>query len=159
MSAATEAHIEIQQLVHRYADAVIHRNGAQWTSTWAPEAEWDLGGGRLVEGVEAISALWHKAMGGFEATIQTVLNGETHLGDSGETASGRWYIQEHVVRSGDKRSLLLAHYEDEYRKVEGSWKFTRRLLEPHYNGATDLSDEFNCTGDKLRARSVEGITV
>ena len=57
MSAATEAHVEIHQLVHRYADAVIHRNGSQWRDTWAPDAEWDLGGGRLVEGIDALSEL------------------------------------------------------------------------------------------------------
>lgn len=159
MSAATEAHVEIHQLVHRYADAVIHRNGAQWASTWTADAEWDLGGGRLVEGVEAISALWQGAMNGFEAAVQTVFSGETHLDDGGETATGRWYIQEHIVRGPGKRSLLLAHYDDEYRKVDGDWKFARRRLETHYNGAPDLSDEFKCTSDKLKARGVEGVTV
>ncbi len=159
MSATTDAHVEISQLVHRYADAVIHRNGVQWTSTWAPDASWDLGGGRLVEGIDAISTLWYKAMGGFKATIQTVLNGETHLDDDGTTATGRWYIQEHVVRADDSRSLLLAHYDDTYTVVEGQWRFARRFLQQHYNGAPDLSDEFQCTTDQLRARGVEGADV
>jgi hypothetical protein len=159
MTAATDAHVEISQLVHRYADAVIHRNGTQWTSTWAADAEWDLGGGRLVQGVDAISDLWYKAMGGFKATVQTVLNGETHLGADGHSASGRWYIQEHVVRADDSRSLLLAHYDDLYVVVDGEWRFARRFLQQHYNGAADLSADFQCTAEKLRERGAEGTDV
>lgn len=159
MSDATEAHVAIAQLVHRYADAVIHRNGSQWTSTWAPDAEWDLGGGRLVQGIDAIAELWYAAMGGFKATIQTVLSGSTELGDDPTTATGRWYIQEHVLRADDSRTILLAHYDDAYRLVDGEWRFARRFLEVHYNGPPDLSDTFHCTTDRLRERGVEGVDV
>lgn len=159
MTAATEAYVQIQQLVHRYADAVVHRNGEQWTSTWAPDASWDLGGGRLVHGIEAIAELWYKAMGGIPGTIQIVLSGEIELAEDGETAAGRWYIQEHVLRRDDSRSILLAHYDDEYRRVDGEWRFARRFLQQHYNGPPDLSDTFNCTAEKLRERGVEGVDV
>ena len=27
---------DIEDLVHRYSDAVVHRDGQQWASTWAP---------------------------------------------------------------------------------------------------------------------------
>lgn len=153
------AHVEIAQLIHRYADAVIHRNGTQWRSTWAPDAEWDLGGGRLVHGVDAIVDLWYKAMGGFKATVQTVLSGETDIADDGQSATGRWYIQEHVLRADDSRSILLAHYDDAYKIVDGQWRFSRRFLQVHYNGAPDLTDTFHCTADALRERGVEGVDV
>jgi len=87
------AYAEISMLVHRYADAVVHRNGTQWSSTWHQDAVWDLGGGRLVEGLDAIKDLWYGAMKGFQATIQTVLNGGVEVDPSGMKASGRWYIQ------------------------------------------------------------------
>ena len=51
------AYAEISMLVHKYADAVVHRNGTQWSSTWHQDAVWDLGGGRLVEGLDAIKDL------------------------------------------------------------------------------------------------------
>ena len=102
---------EISMLVHKYADAVVHRNGAQWSSTWHEDAVWDLGGGRLVEGIDAIKNLWYGAMKGFQATIQTVLNGGIEVDPSGMKASGRWYIQEQVVRTNGDRGILLAHYE------------------------------------------------
>ncbi len=82
MSATNEPYSEIAMLVHKYADAVVHRNGEQWSSTWAEDAVWDLGGGRLVEGLDAIKQLWYGAMKGFEATIQTVLNGGVEIDPS-----------------------------------------------------------------------------
>ena len=96
MADNNDHYSEIAMLVHRYADAVVHRNGEQWSSTWAEDAVWDLGSGRLVEGLEAIQKLWYGAMQGFEATIQTVLNGGVEIDSSGDTATGRWYIQEPV---------------------------------------------------------------
>lgn len=159
MSPASDAHLAIQQLVHRYADAVIHRNGVQWTATWAPDAVWDLGRGRLVEGSEAIAELWYGAMAGFEATVQTVLSGETSLADDGASATGRWYIQEHYIRADGTTGILLAHYDDAYCQVDGEWRFARRLLVPHYAGAPDLTAPFLCSADKLRERGVEGVDV
>ena len=153
------AYAEISMLVHRYADAVVHRNGAQWSSTWHQDAVWDLGGGRLVEGLDAIKDLWYSAMKGFEATIQTVLNGGIVVDPSGMKASGRWYIQEQVVRANGERGILLAHYDDEYVKTDNGWRFSRRFLQPHYAGPHDLSEEFQCSADKLRERNIEGVDV
>ena len=159
MADDKDTYSEIAMLVHRYADAVVHRNGEQWSSTWAEDAVWDLGGGRLVEGLEAIKKLWYGAMGGFEAAIQTVLNGGVEIDPSGDTASGRWYIQEQIVRSNGDRAILIAHYDDNYVQTADGWKFSRRFLQPHYQGPHDLSAEFLCSAEKLRERSIEGVDV
>ena len=100
----------IAELVHLYADAVVHHNGEQWGATWAPDAVWELGKGRRVEGRDAILELWHNAMGGFNAVVQTVLNGtyeldEAVLADGSEldthfAAMGGW-IAATLVRLGD----------------------------------------------------------
>lgn len=110
-------------------------------------------------GVDAIVELWRKAMGRIDGAIQTVLNGETHLADDGLTATGRWYVQEHVLRSDGSRSLLLAHFDDTYRIVDGSWRFTSRRLTAHYNGPTDMSGDFLVTAEALKARGVDGVGV
>ena len=159
MATTNDPYSEIAMLVHKYADAVVHRNGEQWSSTWSEDAVWDLGGGRLVEGLDAIKKLWYGAMTGFEATVQTVLNGGVDVDPSGDTASGRWYIQEQVVRSNGDRGILLAHYDDQYVKTTEGWKFSRRFLQSHYSGPQDLSGEFQCSAEKLRERNVEGVDV
>ncbi len=139
---STDDYVAIERLIHRYADAVIHRNGVQWGSTWAEDASWDLGRGRLVEGRDAILKLWYGAMAGMHAVVQVVHSGEVHYGESSDRAAGRWYINEWFRRSDGTNGMLLAHYDDEYVRIDGQWVFSRRFLQTHYAGAPDLSADF-----------------
>lgn len=142
--------VAITRLMNRYADAVVHRNGVQWASCWADESVWDLGGGRLVEGKEAIVKLWYAAMGGMSAVVQTVHNGDAWYDDgTTDRATGRWAISERFLTANGVRALLLAEYLDGFAKIEGEWLFSRRLLRPHYQGAADLSGDFRNTHDGL----------
>lgn len=152
----TDDYVAIQRLVHRYADAVVHRDGVQWSSCWAEDATWDLGGGRLVEGRTAITKLWYSAMGGMAAVVQMVHNGEVWAGDDPDHATGRWYIDERFRRADGTNNILLAHYDDGYvRSADAGWQFSRRLLQPHYHGAPDLTAGFTNTSDALIARGVD----
>ena len=154
---STDDYIAIQRLVHRYADAVVHRDAEQWGSCWAPDAEWDLGGGRKVSGIAAIVELWTTAMAGMEAVVQTVDNGDawyTSVGSS-HAAAGRWYITETYLRAGRDGApatpgVLRAHYEDTYTRDGGGWRFRNRALRPHYNGPPDLTAPFQNTEQRLR---------
>lgn len=153
--AGTDDFVSIQRLIHRYADAVVNRNGVQWASCWADDANWDLGGGRMVEGKQAIVELWYSAMKGFTAVVQLVHNGEVHADPATpDRATGRWYIDERYLRADGGAGTLLAHYDDEYVRVDGRWLFARRFLEPHYNGPPDLSGEFHNRLDRLTARDL-----
>ena len=151
---SVEDYINIQRLINRYADAVIHRVGTQWASCWADEAVWDLGGGRLVEGKKAIVGLWYAAMGGMASVVQTVHNGDAWVGESADQATGRWAISERFRRADGNAGLLLAHYDDAYVKVNGQWLFTRRFLQVHYGGPADLSANFSNDKEQLLARGV-----
>lgn len=144
--------IAINRLMNRYSDAVVHRNGVQWASCWADSAVWDLGGGRLVEGKEAIVKLWYAAMGGMTAVVQHVHNGDAwYEGGSLDRAFGRWAISERFLTANGARGVLLAEYHDGFVQENGQWLFARRLLKPHYQGPADLSGDFRNSGDGLRA--------
>lgn len=144
--------VGIQRLVNRYADAVVHRNGVQWSTCWTDDAVWDLGGGRLVEGRDAIARLWYSAMGAMTAVVQQAHNGDAwYHSDGRNVAQGRWAISERFLTSNEDRGLLLAHYDDEYRKVAGHWLFTRRFLKVHYRGSADLSGQFANTRSGLES--------
>jgi len=132
----------IQDLVHRYADGVVHYDGEQWGATWAADAEWTLAPGRELVGRDAIIEFWHKAMQGFDAVIQTCLNGTYELDEATGTGTGRWHIQESFRRKDGTPGILLAHYDDKYVLEDGGWKFADRKLVRHYHGAPDLTDEF-----------------
>lgn len=142
----------IERLLHRYVDAVIHRNGVLWASCWASEATWDLGHGRLVEGKEAIVKLWYSAMKGMHAVVQVVHSGEVRYAPGPDTAAGRWYINEWFRRADGTNGMLLAHYDDEYVRIDGEWLFSRRFLQSHYSGPPDLSAEFTNHHEALVAR-------
>lgn len=151
----TGDYVAVQRLIHRYADAVVHRDGAQWASCWADDATWDLGRGRLVEGREAIVALWYAAMEGMAAVVQMVHNGEVWRGDDDDHATGRWYIDERFRRADGTNSILLAHYDDGYvRSADNGWLFSRRFLQPHYMGTPELTAEFTNTRGALVERDV-----
>jgi hypothetical protein len=132
----------IQDLVHRYADAVVMYDGEQWGATWGADAEWSLGPGRELKGRDAIVEFWHRAMSGFTAVVQTCLNGTYELDEAAGTGTGRWHIQESMQRADGTRSILLAHYNDKYVLEDGEWKFADRQLVPHYSGPPDLSGKF-----------------
>lgn len=133
----------IEDLVHRYADAVVHKDADQWIGTWAPDAVWELGRGRRVEGRDAILELWIGAMHGFRAVVQNVVNGTCTLDDAAGTGTGRWYILEHFKRADDNVGILLAYYDDAYTRVDGEWLFASRELVIQYGGPADLSADFH----------------
>jgi SnoaL-like domain len=134
---------DIANLVHRYADAVVRRDGDQWGNTWADDASWKLTLNRHVNGRADIVELWTKAMGGFTAVVQNVVNGEVTADPSDPTrASGRWYIIEHFNRREGGPGMLLAYYDDTYVQVDGSWCFASRMLVVQYQGPPDLTAPF-----------------
>lgn len=130
----------ISELVHRYADAVTHRDEAAWTATWAADAHWKLFGDMEAEGLDAIVALWRGAVDGFDRVIQTVLNGHADL--DGPDATGRWYVQEHGRLRDGTATFMLGQYDDRYTRLGDGWVFAERLLTVHYLGAPDLSGCF-----------------
>lgn len=132
----------IEDLVHQYADAVVHRNADQWAATWAADAVWELGKGRRVEGREAILGLWNSAMDGLKAVVQNVVNGTATIDEAAGTGEGRWYVLEHWHRANDERGILLAYYDDSYTRVDGVWLFASRELVVQYSGPADLSGTF-----------------
>jgi len=143
--------VEIQRLVSRYSDAVVRRDGSTWADCWSDDASWDLGGGRSLDGKEMIVKVWYAAMGGMAAVVQQAHGGEVWLGESADHAIGRWAITERFRTTAGESALLLASYDDEYRRIGGRWLFSRRFLDVHYRGAADLSADFANTRSGLEA--------
>ena len=150
MPISADEHLAINQLVHRYADAVIHRNGVQWSSCWQDDATWDLGRAQ-VAGKPAIVELWYSSMVNMEAVVQMVHSG--HVEATGpDTAAGRWYIREWFSRVGGVTGILVAHYDDTYVRTDEGWLFSHRGLVPHYQGPSDLSGTFRNNRAGLEGR-------
>ena len=130
----------LANLVHKYSDAVVHRDRDRWASCWAEDAKWELAADRVVKGRSAIVEHWLQSMETIDVVVQMVGNGRVTI--DGETAKGRWYFQEHVRRRDGDVGILLAYYDDTYVFVGGRWLFTSRRLTRMYHGPPDLSAPF-----------------
>ena len=137
----------IEDLVHRYADAVVHCDESRWAATWAEDAVWSLGPGHRADGRDAIVAAWVAAMDAFAAVVQVVANGTYELDDAAGTGTGRWYVVEHLSGHDGSRNVMVGHYDDEYARTDGTWCFARRELSVHDAGPPEPSAPFpNSTG-------------
>jgi ketosteroid isomerase-like protein len=132
--------LTIAGLVHRYADAVCRRDADQWASCWAEDGVWVLDAERRIHGRGAIVEQWATEMAKYRAVIQLVANGDSSA--DGDKATGRWYIHEYNRRSDGSSAILVAYYDDGYRRTSGDWLFTRRQLTRLYQGPPDLAGDF-----------------
>jgi hypothetical protein len=88
-------------------------------------------------GREEIRAWGNRAQGLWDYFVQTTHPGTIQL--SGDTASGRAYIQE-LIRLRDGHSELnFAIYHDRYQRTPDGWKFSERLYEIRYLDSTALT--------------------
>jgi ketosteroid isomerase-like protein len=131
---------QIQDLVHRYCDAVVHHDRDLWASCWAEDSWWELGPGRSLSGRDAIVEHWQQSMDRIEVVVQMAGNGTAKV--DGDVGTGRWYLNEHVRRRNGELGMLLAYYDDTYLRDGDGWLFTSRKLTPIYHGPPDLSAPF-----------------
>jgi ketosteroid isomerase-like protein len=131
--------IAIQELVHRYCDALCQRDLGALVDTFTNDGIWDVGQGPAV-GREALSEKFSKVFELFDHVIQLTHNGEVKL--SGDLAKGRWYATEYGLTAKGRRIFYILHYDDEYRRTDDGWRFFRRKGVWHYQDAPDLSGHF-----------------
>jgi ketosteroid isomerase-like protein len=131
--------IEIQELVHRYCDALCQRDRDAWVATFAEDGMWTSGRGEVV-GRDALSDAFLRVMELFQHVLQLTHNGEVKV--DGDTAHGRWYITEYGLTAKGRHTFYIAHYDDDYRRTTEGWRFTRRIVTWHYHGEPDLTGTF-----------------
>jgi ketosteroid isomerase-like protein len=139
MPNPVEDELAIRELVALYADAVNRVDEAQWADTWTENAQWSLPM-VTVDGKSQIVGLWVQAMSSFEFVAQLVYQGVVKI--SGNEATGRWYLCEHLRSKGDSTGRFnIGTYNDVYVKEGDRWRFASRQYHVLYNdeGAGDMS--------------------
>ena len=131
---STQDELAIRDLNARYIDAVNRYSADDWSATWAEDASWDLLG-------HEVEATWQGAMGSFEFALMMLNSGTLQV--DGQRATGRWYLTEHLKPKDGDANMVLGVYDDEYSCESGSWLFTRRRYRILYQGAPDLSGNYN----------------
>jgi SnoaL-like domain len=129
--AAVEARLEIGQLPIRYAMAVDARDIDAWVGLWEP----DVDCGRRGRGREALRTILAPMVTSFYRSIHLVCGHRIEL-ITDDTARGKTYCRaEHEI--GDRYIVMGICYDDEYRRVDGEWFFSRRR-EQHWYAADVL---------------------
>jgi ketosteroid isomerase-like protein len=120
--------LAIRELIEHYADAVMQRDADSWSQVWAEEAEWSL---PEFEGLEyfcgraSIVAGWKNAMGDYPGMVYIATPGAIEV--VGDRATARTYTSEIFPGPDDRLLRVRGQYDDELAKIDGSWKFTKRV--------------------------------
>lgn len=128
MSNEVADRLAIAELIATYNDAVMRLDAEAWGGTWAEDGIWSLPGmGDGIAGREAIVATWKVAMDQFEFVGFFASPGPVHI--DGDTARGTLYQQELLVQKEGGERQVIGRYSDEYAKVDGQWRFKKRVYE------------------------------
>ena len=130
----------IRRLLHAYGDAVLAQDADAWGELWTDDGRWELGPGRVIEGRGAIVDHWRTSIANYRHVVQLYLSSTATI--DGDAAAGRAYLVElNVPVVGDRR-ILVAWYDDGYRRTDEGWRFSSRSLSRLYVGAPDLAGQF-----------------
>ncbi len=127
--------LAIRELIDAYSDAVMVRDADAWGETWAKDAYWSLPefpGHEQFIGREAIVAGWGVSMTMYASMtdfslpmIYQALPGAIEV--AGDRATSRVYTSE-IYRDPATgiEHRIRGRYDDELRRIDGRWLFTRR---------------------------------
>jgi hypothetical protein len=120
---------EIRALILEYGVAHDNRDYRTFSELFAAEGEW-VGGLGSAKGPEAIFELMDGTIGHDprpegSGTYHLLMNEQIAIDGDSAAATTKWI---YVTPGGDgaPRMVFLGHYNDEFVREEGSWKFLRR---------------------------------
>jgi ketosteroid isomerase-like protein len=125
-----EDRLAIEQLIMGdYPRALDGRDWATYAALWTEDGVL-VQGERSTQGPEAIEAQFANGAGAPPGSAQTtwhVVSNPTIQID-GDTATGQAYWETISTRTGEARVAGVGYYIDEFRKVDGQWKFASREI-------------------------------
>jgi uncharacterized protein (TIGR02246 family) len=119
----------IRALIHAYGQAHDHRDYRTFASLFATDGEW-IGGLGSAKGPDAIFALMdenigHNPLPNGSGTIHMMTNDQIKIDGDRASSVTKWL---YLTPSEDNspRPTLLGHYDDQFIRENGEWKFLRR---------------------------------
>lgn len=127
MMALAEEERAIVALINRYATALDTADWALLRSCWADRLDVDYGTGETWSSGDALNEFMER----FHTGLTTMhMNGNYVIDDAGpDRAKGRTYFKALLLRS-DGALFMRADgwYDDEFEKIAGEWKITKRKV-------------------------------
>jgi uncharacterized protein (TIGR02246 family) len=119
----------IRALILAYGQAHDHRDYRTFASLFATNGEW-VGGLGSAKGPDAIFALMDKTIGHHptpngSGTVHLLTNDQIEIDGDRATAVTKWI---YITPGPDDapRMVYVGHYDDEFVRENGAWKFLRR---------------------------------
>ncbi len=129
MGLTIDDHMEIQDLVARYNQAVDSGNGSAFAETFTEDGALEAAGS-VLQGRDALK--------GFAEAVPSSVNQPRHVATNviiegdGDQARLRAYLQMYALMGEPARQEVAASgkYDDRLAKVNGAWRFVRRTYTP-----------------------------
>ena len=113
---------EIKVLRHRYCFLLDQRNWDDALELFTDDANADFGIMGNLPDRDALLALWKEEVApGFIFAAHMMHNPIIRV--RGNEADGDWYLTCHATSTDNEAVLMFALTHDEYRRVDGVWKF------------------------------------
>lgn len=114
---------EIRELTARYCYAVVAQDGDALLDMFASDGEFHMGTSSWRDQAE-LSKLYKEQVGaiGPKPFIQNHV-----VQVNGDTATGNCAVEIRVIEKGESVTAC-GHYDDNYRRVNGKWKFAKRVF-------------------------------
>lgn len=116
----------IRALGDRYSDAACRRDPVDMAAVYSDDGEL-VAFGNSIKGREALESTFVHTCNTF-ALINQICSGAI-INVDGDRATSRWTVTEIVRRpDSDKLELFMGNYDDELVRVDGDWRYARRIL-------------------------------
>lgn len=131
-------HVAVQRLLGRYSESVLRCDLPLFADSWTDDATWSIPGPGVVEGREAIVAVFEEIRSTYALCVQEVLSARIEPdGRGGATAAVP--VRELQWRRDGSGSELVGVYHDTILVDDGGRaRFSARDFELIYNGPVDL---------------------
>ncbi|WP_435361838.1 nuclear transport factor 2 family protein [Haloarchaeobius sp. DFWS5] len=120
--ARLEARGALKELKAAYCYSIDARDWDRLRSLFTSDAVLDFGGLGTYEGDDGLDRFVREF-------VEANLDGSAHmvhnpvLDVDGDTATGRWYVESPVTYADGSGGWRQGVYDDEYRRVDGEWRF------------------------------------
>lgn len=131
---------ELRQLKYRYLRTLDLKDWDEFEDTLTPDVQTNYGSHLSVDGRDKVVEFMRNSLGPSIITVHQCHHPELTI--DGDTASGRWYLEDKVIVT-EQRLLLTgaAFYDDTYRRCDdGAWRISRTGYIRSYEAIQSLDD-------------------
>jgi uncharacterized protein (TIGR02246 family) len=145
-----EDRFELLELPARYSRSIDDRDIATLVDLFCEDGAFvHADGGRQIVGRQEIEDFYRRVLSGYGMSIH-IPHAQVVNRIDGDEASG-WVLAHAELAAGTEYVVVALRYEDDYRRVDGRWRFARRALSFWYFANwRDLADVVP-DRDRLRA--------